>query len=134
MLTILARTLNSRGNKFANISEKLSPREHFRIYSSHFLKTHANNFLAHLSQRLIGELIVYSCSGVRRRCRCCRQPFSNIFTSETAWPVKAKFYTEPLWQGETKVYINGPDHMTKMTPMPIYGKHLQNILLQNRKF
>ena len=26
--------------------------------------------LAHLSQRLIGELIVYRCSGVRRRRRC----------------------------------------------------------------
>ena len=32
--------------------------------------------LAHLSQRLIGELIVYPCSGVLR-C-CCRPPFSNV--------------------------------------------------------
>ena len=43
--------------------------------------------LAHLSRRLIGELIVYPCSGVRRLC-CCRRrrrpPFSNIFSSETA--------------------------------------------------
>ena len=55
-------------------------------------------FLAHLSQRLIGELIVYPCSGVHRCCCCCRcshQPFSNIFSSETAWPIKAKFYVEP---------------------------------------
>ena len=63
--------------------------------------------LAHLSQRLIGEPIVYPYSGVRGRrcCRhcCCLQPFSNIFSSETAWPIKAKFYVEPPWEGGTKV-------------------------------
>ena len=48
--------------------------------------------------------------------------FSNIFSSETAWPIKAKFYVEPPWEGGTKVYINGPGHMTKMAAMPIYGK------------
>ena len=30
---------------------------------------------------------------------------SNCFSSETAWPVKAKFYVEPPWEGGTKVYI-----------------------------
>ena len=46
------------------------------------MNTHQiNSFLAHLSRRLIGELIVYPCSGVRRRrrrrCRrrCRRPPF-----------------------------------------------------------
>ena len=93
-------------------------------------------FLAHLSQRLIGELIVYPCSGVRRcrRRRCCRRPpFSNVFSSETAWPIKAKFYVEPPWAGGTKVHINGPGHMTKMATMPIYGKTLKNLLLHNRR-
>ena len=93
--------------------------------------------LAHLSQRLIGELIVYPCSGVRRR-RCrrrCRRrrrrcpPFSNIFSSEIAWPIKAKFYVEPPWEGGTKVYINGPGHMTKMAAMV---KTFKNLLLRNR--
>ena len=41
----------------------------------------------------------------------------------TAWPIKAKFYVEPPWEGGTKVYINGPGHMTKMAAMPIYGKN-----------
>ena len=84
-------------------------------------------FLAHLSQRLIGELIVYPCSGVRCRCRsrCRCPPFSNVFSSETAWPIKAKFYVEPPWEGGTKVYIIGPSHMTKMDAMPIYGKNLK---------
>ena len=76
---------------------------------------------------LIGELIVYPCSDVRgRRChRCRRPPFSNVFTSETAWPIKAKFYVEPPWEGGTKVCINGPGHMTKMAVMSIYGKKLK---------
>ena len=51
--------------------------------------------------------------------------FSNVFSSETAWPIKAKFYVEPSWEGGTKVYINGPDDMIKMVAMPIYGKNLK---------
>ena len=71
-----------------------------------------------------GELIVYPYSGVRRRRRRCRQQCLNIFSSETALPIKAKFYVEPPWEGGTKVYINGLGHMTKMAAMPIYGKNL----------
>ena len=78
-----------------------------------------------------GELIVYPYSGVRcrrrrsrsRRCRR-RQQCLNIFSSETALPIKAKFYVAPPWEGGTKVYKNGPGHMTKMAAMPIYGKNL----------
>ena len=32
--------------------------------------------------------------------------------SETIWPIKAKFYVKPPWEGGTKVYINCPGHMT----------------------
>ena len=49
----------------------------------------------------------------------------NVFSSETAWPIKAKFYVEPPWEGGTKVYMNGPGHMTKMAAMLIYGKNLK---------
>ena len=79
-----------------------------------------------------GELIVYP-SRLRPSVR--RRPsFSKIFSSETAWQIKAKFYVEPPWEGGTKVYINGPCHMTKMAAMPIYGKNLKkNLLLQNHK-
>ena len=76
-----------------------------------------------------GELIVYPYSGeccrCHRRCRRRRrQQCLNIFSSETALPIKAKFYVEPPWEGGTKVYINGPGHMTKMATMPIYVKNL----------
>ena len=40
---------------------------------------------------------------------------------------------EPPWEGGTKVYINGLGHMTKMAAMPIYGKNLKKLLLQNQK-
>ena len=55
------------------------------------------------------------------------RPFtcSNVFSSETAWPIKAKFYVEPHWEGGTKVYINSSGHMTKMAAMLIYGKNLK---------
>ena len=81
-------------------------------------------FLAHLSRRLTGDLIGYPWI---RRPSVCRRPFtfSNVFSSETAWPIKAKFYVEPSWEGGTKVCINGPGHMTKMAAMPIYGKNLK---------
>ena len=41
------------------------------------------------------ELIVYPCSYFRRRLSCCRKQCSNIFSSETAWPIKAIFHVEP---------------------------------------
>ena len=82
--------------------------------------------LAHLSRRLTGELIGYPWiwrPSVRRP----SSTFSNIFSPETAWPIKAKFYVEPSWEGGTKVYINGPGHMIKMATMPIYGKNPSKI-------
>ena len=85
-------------------------------------------FLARQSRRLTGELIGYPWirrPSVRRRPS---STYSNIFSSETAWPIKAKFYVEPPWEGGTKVYINGPGHMTKMAAMPIYGKNLKKSL------
>ena len=59
--------------------------------------------------------------GVRRRRPS--STISNIF-SETAWPIKAKFYVKPPWEGRTKVYVNGPGHMTKMAALLIYDKNL----------
>ena len=81
--------------------------------------------LAHLSQKLIGELIGYPWSGVRRPSVVRPSTISNVFSSKTAWQIKAKFYAEPPWEGGTKVYINGQGHMTKMAAMPIYGINLK---------
>ena len=56
--------------------------------------------------------------------------FSNFFSRETARPIEAKLYVEPQWDGGTKVYSNGPGHMTKMATMPIYGKNLKTSSLE----
>ena len=84
-------------------------------------------FLAHLSRRLIGELIVYQSlrhPSVVRRLSSVGRPstISNIFFSETTGPIELKFHMETPKDGVTKVCSNGPGHMTKMAAMPIYGK------------
>ena len=92
-------------------------------------------FLAHLSRRLIGELIVYPWSGVRRRpsyvvrrtSSVVVHKLSNIFFSETAWPIKAKLNLEPPWEGGTKFCSRHRAHMTKMAATPIYGKNPSKI-------
>ena len=102
----------------------------FLSQKSCLLNRQIQYFLAHLSRRLIGELIVYQWSGVRpssssvvvRRPQC-----SNIFFSETAWPIKAKFYVEPPWVGGTKFCSRHLGHMTKMAATPIYGQNPSKI-------
>ena len=47
------------------------------------------------------------------------ESYSKIFSSETAWPIKVKFYRKHLYEGGTNVIINKPGHMTKMATMPI---------------
>ena len=61
----------------------------------------------------------YSIPMVRRPSVVRRPQCSNIFFSETAWPIKAKFYVEPPWVGGTKVCSRHLSHMTKMAATPI---------------
>ena len=74
------------------------------------------------------KVIHWSCSKVTQI-----QHFQISFFLETAWPIEAKFYVEPPWEGGTKIWSNGLGHMTKMATMPIYGKNLKNHLLWNQK-
>ena len=85
--------------------------------------------LAHLSRRLVGELIGYSWSGVRPSIRrsSVRPQCSKIFFSKTAWQIKAKFYVEPPCVGGTKVCSRHLGHMTKMAATPIYVKKTSKI-------
>ena len=59
--------------------------------------------------------------------------FSNVFSSITARPIEAKFHVALSGDVGTEVTSNGLGHMTKMAPMPIYGKIFNNLLLQNQK-
>ena len=52
---------------------------------------------------------------------------SNSFFSETAGPIKAKFYVEPSWVGGTMFCSRHIGHMTKMAAMTIYGKNPSKI-------
>ena len=77
-----------------------------------------------------GELIVYPSSrrpsvvrpSVRRR-----RTISNIYFSEAAWPIKAKFYVEPPWVGGTIFRSRHLGHMTKVAATPIYGENPSKI-------
>ena len=58
--------------------------------------------------------------------------FLNFFSLETARPIEAKFHADHPWDVGTKIFANGPGHMTKMAAMPIYGKSIKNLLLWNQ--
>ena len=83
--------------------------------------------LAHLSRRLNGELIVYPCSGVRRRrcCRCsrCCQPFSNMNISEASWPITIKFYLKHYWGGGKAAWGFGADQFRTLVSMATDSSH-----------
>ena len=94
-------------------------------------------FLAHLSRRLIGELIVYQWL---RRPSSVRRPsvhpstFSNIFSSETTGPIELIYFIWRLLRmGERKfvqmVLVTWP----RWPPRPYMVKTLKNLLLQNQK-
>ena len=113
-------------------------REYFKVSASTFKHMYFSSskcvFLAHLSQRLVGELIGYSWSGVRPssyvvvvRRRCTSSTISNIFFCETTCPIKAQFYVEPLWVGGMKFCSRHLGYLTKMAATPIYGKNSSKI-------
>ena len=57
--------------------------------------------------------------------RACVRPFtfSKIFFSETAWPIKAKFYVECPWLGGTKVCVFYLDRIRTLVAMATYASH-----------
>ena len=69
-------------------------------------------------------------------CRGCHHSqCSNIFSSESTGPIKAKLHMEHPKEGGTKVCIIGPGHMTKMATRAIYmyiAKIFKNLLLRNQ--
>ena len=84
-------------------------------------------FLAHLSRRLKGELILYPCSGVRRRRirrrrrRC--PPFSNMNISEASWPIAIKFYLKHDWGGGMAAWGFGADQFRTLVSMATDNSH-----------
>ena len=80
--------------------------------------------LAHLSRRLKGELIVYQCSGVRRRRRCRRrQPFLNMNISEASRLIAIKFYPKHHWGGGKAAWGFGADQFRTLVSMATDSSH-----------
>ena len=81
-------------------------------------------FLAHLSRRLIGELIVYPCSGVRPSVR---RPssftISKIFFSETAWPIVLILHIHHLQVGGKNNCVFCFDRIRTLVTMVTYASH-----------
>ena len=74
----------------------------------------------HMSQRLIGELIVYSWSGV------CRPSIPQSFTMlkhllQNHWTNQRQILCGAFWVDGTKVCFQDMGHMTKIAATPIYG-------------
>ena len=87
-----------------------------------------SRLLAHLSRRLIGELIV--CQSLWRPSVV--RPSVNIFKHlipKTTGPIELKFHMDT----GTKVCSNGPGHMTKMAATPIYGKNSLKIFFSRAR-
>ena len=97
------------------------------VSNKHCLLSFFFILLVHLSRRLIGELKVYPWSVIRPSVFVRRPQCSNIFFSETAWPIKAKFYVEPPWVGGMKGCTWHLGHITKMATTPIYVKNPSKI-------
>ena len=75
-------------------------------------------FLAHLSRRLIGELIVYTCSGVRPS-----STISKIFFSETAGPIVLILHIHHLQVGGKNNYVFCFDRIRTLVAMATYASH-----------
>ena len=68
--------------------------------------------------RTVQYILMTILAGSRVSNHCPLGFLSKIF-AETPWPIKAKFYVEPSWEGGTKVCINGQGHVTKIAAAPI---------------
>ena len=130
--------MSTQSSSVSNMAQ--SSKNTFNLHEGSFATL--GHIFAHLSRRLMGELIGYPCSGVRpsyvvvrtylRTCTS-SSTISNIFFSKTTCPIKAKFYLEPPWVERTKVCSRQLGHMTKMAATPIYGKTLQKSSSETRR-
>ena len=84
-----------------------------------FMFNHA--FLAHLSQRLKGELIVYQSSC---HLAVCLWTFSNLNISATSGPIVTKFYLNQHWGGGRAALGFGPDRIGTLVSMATDSSHL----------
>ena len=104
-----------------------------RIALNKTLTTHLIcHVLAHLSQRLIGKLLVYPWSGVRPSIRPSFTMLRHFLLRNRVANQSQILYGATLGWGK-KVCSRQLGHMTKMALRPIYGNTpSKNILLRNQ--
>ena len=119
------------GNSRASFITKTCPCNIQKIFSAvkieNFIKQ-SLIFLAHLSRRLIGELIVYPCSGVRPS--SVRRPsvrpsstISKIFFSETAGPIVLILHIHHLQVAGKNNCVFCFDRIRTLVAMATYASH-----------
>ena len=88
------------------------------------------SFLAHLSQRLIDELIVYQLS---RRLSVCVSvnTFSNLNISATSGLIVTKFYLKHHWSGGKAALGFGSDRIRTLVSMRLHFYRIFFILAGN---
>ena len=93
-------------------------------------------FLAHLSRRLVGELIVYPWSGVRpssvvrRPSSSSSSTISNMYISAASWPITTKFYLKHHWVGGKAALGFGPDRIRILVSMATESSH--RVIMEKR--
>ena len=92
------------------------------------MNTLAPSFLAHLSRRLIGELIVYLSSRRPSVRPCVRASvgvltLSNMNISATNWPIGMKFYLKHHWGGGKASVGFDPDRIRTLVSMATDSSH-----------
>ena len=81
---------------------------------------HTPQFLAHLSRRLRGELIVYRSS---RRPSVRAFTLSNMNISETIGSIATKYYLKHHWGGGLAALGFGPDQIRTLVSMATESSH-----------
>ena len=79
--------------------------------------------VAHKKRRLLGELIVYTCSGVRPFVH----NFKHLLLKNRLAQSQPNFYGEPPWVGGMEVCSLHLGHMTNLAAIPIYSKNHSKI-------
>ena len=80
-------------------------------------------FLAHLSRRLVGELIVYPWSGVRPSSVRPSTTISNMNISATSERITMKFYQKHHWDGGKAALGFWPDQIGTLVTMATESSH-----------
>ena len=83
------------------------------------LQDHWSSGLAHLSRRLVGELIAYSWSGVRPA----SSTVSNMNFSAISGPIIMKLYQKHHWDGGKAALGFGPDLIKTLVSMATDSSH-----------